>query len=327
MEGVTDFPMRALMTESRAFSFCVTEFLRVTQHVPPQKTFREFIQELDHDSKTDSGTPVVLQLLGGDAQCVAETAAQGIRLGACGIDINFGCPAPTVNRNDGGATLLKYPSRIREIVQAVRKMVPLEFPVSAKLRLGWENEEDILINAEMAASGGASWIAIHARTRMQGYRPPVAWRWIKEVRARFPEIPVISNGDIWTLEDFERCRDISQSEQIMLGRGALADPFLPIQVAKQLGLLTDHSKTPELPLQIGPSLEEWRPWLERFIAVSLPHTRHSSYLVKRIKQWIQFARMRQEIPWFEQLKTLQTLSEVQMFLAHTPPMKDLESTV
>ena len=108
--------------------------------------------------------------------------------GALGIDINFGCPAPTVNSHDGGATLLKYPHRIREIVRAVRDAVPSDLPVSAKLRLGWESIDDIYENARMAADGGASWITIHARTRAQGYQPPVYWRPYRR-RPRKPEHP------------------------------------------------------------------------------------------------------------------------------------------
>src|SRR5262249_40055538 len=137
MEGVTDAPMRALLSERGGFTYCVSEFLRVSRDVPPARVFHEFLPELRSGCRTPSGLPVHLQLLGGDSEKMAQSALLACQLGAGAIDINFGCPAPTVNRHDGGATLLKYPDRIREIVGAIRKAVPAEIPVSAKLRLGW----------------------------------------------------------------------------------------------------------------------------------------------------------------------------------------------
>ena len=106
---------------------------------------------------------------------MAESALVACRAGAKAIDVNFGCPAPTVNRHDGGATLLKHPRRIREIIAAIRAALPPDIPVSAKLRLGWDSLEAIDENADMAAEGGAAWITIHGRTRIQGYRPPAYW--------------------------------------------------------------------------------------------------------------------------------------------------------
>src|SRR3954468_12047616 len=102
MEGVTDAPMRELMTERGGFAFCVSEFLRVSQDVPPAKVFRRHIPELERPGcLTPSGVPVQVQLLGGDPELMAAAAEVAIAAGARAIDINFGCPAPTVNRHDG----------------------------------------------------------------------------------------------------------------------------------------------------------------------------------------------------------------------------------
>src|SRR5262245_15914446 len=120
MEGVTDAPMRAVQGSAGAFTFAVTEFLRVTQLVPPRRIFLDHMPELTDGCRTLTGLPVQLQLLGGDATRMAESAARAHELGATAIDINFGCPAKTVNRHDGGAALLRYPKRIREIVSAIR---------------------------------------------------------------------------------------------------------------------------------------------------------------------------------------------------------------
>jgi tRNA-dihydrouridine synthase C len=176
-----------------------------------------------------------VQLLGGDPERMALSAQVAVDCGARGIDINFGCPAPTVNRHDGGATLLKHPSRIREVVKAIRDALPPSIPVSAKLRLGWDNIDAIHENADMAAEGGANWLTIHARTRVQGYQPPVYWQPIGIVRERLG-IPVIANGDIWTVDDLRRCREETGCIHYMLGRGSLADPYLSHAAARELGI-------------------------------------------------------------------------------------------
>ena len=176
-----------------------------------------------------------VQILGGDAGRMAEAAVAACAAGARAIDINFGCPAPTVNRHDGGATLLKHPKRIREIVGAVRAALPPEVPVSAKLRLGWDSQDPIHENAAMAAEGGAAWLTIHGRTRAAGYRPPAYWGPIGLVRERLG-IPVVANGDIWSVAEFRRCREETGCSHFMLGRGALADPRLSHQIARELGI-------------------------------------------------------------------------------------------
>ncbi len=132
MEGVTDAPMRAVQGELGAFTHAVSEFLRISQVVPPRSLFYRHIPELRNGAMTPNGLPVQVQLLGGDAGRMAASAAVAVEAGATAIDINFGCPARTVNRHDGGATLLQFPGRIREIVRSVRAAVPSEVPVWSK---------------------------------------------------------------------------------------------------------------------------------------------------------------------------------------------------
>ena len=154
MEGVTDAPFRALAGEWGGFAYAVTEFLRVSQAVPTRGAILRHAPELAHGGVTATGLPVQLQLLGGDPERLAATAANAVSAGATAIDLNFGCPAKTVNRHDGGATLLKTPGRVRAVVRAVRDAVPAHLPVSAKLRLGWDSAEPLAVNAAMAAEGG-----------------------------------------------------------------------------------------------------------------------------------------------------------------------------
>jgi tRNA-dihydrouridine synthase C len=233
-----------------------------------------------------------------------------VELGAQAIDINFGCPAPTVNRHDGGATLLKYPTRIRAIVGAVRAALPKEIPVSAKLRLGWDSLDAIHENAAMAAEGGAAWLAIHGRTRVAGYAPPAYWKPIGEVKRRLG-LPVIANGDIWTIEDFRRCREESDCEHFMLGRGALADPFLPLNIAGELGIAfrapTDFSPGTSFPRERA----SWSGLFGRFAAATGERPHRSQMLARRCKQWLKMAAMHRPVDWFDDIKVLQTFEEIQ----------------
>jgi tRNA-dihydrouridine synthase C len=305
MEGVTDAPMRALLSERGGFSFCVTEFLRVSQDVLPAKVFRANVPEiLRAGCTTPSGGPVSVQLLGGDPEKLARTALVAVRAGARAIDLNFGCPAPTVNRHDGGATLLKHPTRIRAIVETVRKALPAEIPLSAKLRLGWDTQDPIHENSDMAAQGGAAWITIHARTKMQGYQPPAYWGPIGEVNRRLA-IPVVANGDIWTIEDFRRCREETGCEHFMLGRSALADPWLPGRIASELGIRASGGAVVDSSM-----LKEWVPLFERFAELSLPFTAGSAYTARRIKQWLRMASQRGSRAWLDLVKQAETTEEI-----------------
>lgn len=304
MEGVTDAPMRAVQGAAGVFTYAVTEFLRVTQHVPPKHVFADHMPELSTGCRTPTGLLVQLQLLGGDAARMAETAARAHELGATAIDINFGCPARTVNRHDGGAALLRFPNRVREIVAAIRAALPAAVPVSAKLRLGWDTIDAIDENAAMAAEGGASWIAIHGRTRVAGYAPPIFWAPIGRVRERL-KLPVIANGDIWTLSDFRRCREETGCIHYMLGRGAIGDPRLARRVAAELGLLPPVPEGhPTQPFDWLPPLRSLVEWSERF------EETQSQKMVSRLKQWLKTAATVGTFSRFDAIKRASTVEEL-----------------
>jgi tRNA-dihydrouridine synthase C len=316
MEGVTDSPMRAFLSELGGFRFCVTEFVRVSQWVPGVRVFQKRIPELCDGARTPAGLPVQVQLLGGDPELLAEAALIALEAGACAIDLNFGCPARTVNRHDGGASLLQHPERIRAIVAGVRAAVPPSIPVSAKLRLGWDDMCAIHTNAERAAEGGAAWITIHARTKSQGYRPPAYWGPLRDVRRRLG-IPVVANGEIWTIDDMRRCRDETGCEHFMLGRGALADPTLARQAAAALGGEDRASRIedrgpPELP-------NEWLPFLRRFAAINTEAGRPPFATLARIKQWLNLANHAGQLAWFEGLKRVTELDEFLNRIADVVP--------
>ncbi len=233
MDGVTCAVYRALLTGlhggASGISLCVSEFVRVTRDPVPAAVLRRDVPELLADGRTPSGVPVHVQLLGGDAAPIAATARTAASLGALGVDINFGCPAKTVNNHDGGATLLKYPHRLTEIVARTRDAVPPDVPVTAKMRVGWDHAEGIAELAAAAAAGGAAWITIHARTRTQQYHPPVVWSALAHAAAAV-RVPVVANGDLRSAADMHACAGDSQCEAFMIGRGAMAWPAMFAQV-------------------------------------------------------------------------------------------------
>lgn len=234
MEGLTDVYMRAVLTAISPYDWCVSEFLRVTDHLYAPAVFLRHCPELADGGKTPAGTPVHLQLLGSDPAAMADNAARAAALGAPAIDINFGCPAKTVNRSGGGASLLADAEQLYRIVSAVRQAVPRQTPVSAKMRLGLEDKAALLDNAAAIHQGGADWLTIHARTKAQGYRPPVDWGAIASVRERYPQWRLIANGDIDSVAAAQACMAVTGCRDLMIGRAAVREPDLVARI-KQPG--------------------------------------------------------------------------------------------
>ena len=233
MEGLTDPLMRQILTQiasdlGRPYDWSVSEFIRITQHVLPAHVFYKYVPELHHDAKTSSGTPIHVQLLGSEAQLMAENAAYAAELGAPAIDINFGCPAKTVNSHRGGSVLLDEPEVMYDIISAVRGAVPDHIPVSAKIRLGYTDTSRMDDIRGAIASSGADWLTIHARTKTQGYKPPAYWDKIQNFNTL--SIPVIANGEIWNVEQAQNCMEQAATQHLMLGRGAVTRPDLVAQV-------------------------------------------------------------------------------------------------
>jgi tRNA-dihydrouridine synthase C len=225
MEGLLDFVLRDVLTRVGGVDRCVSEFIRVTGTLLPDKVFLRYLPELRNGGRTLAGVPVRAQLLGSDPVSMAENAARLAALGPEGIDLNFGCPAKVVNRHGGGAALLQEPERIAAVVAAVRGAVPAHLPVSAKMRLGFNDTGLMRECAQAMQAGGAAELVVHARTKADGYRPPAYWEHIPTIRAAV-RIPVVANGEIWTVADALRCREVSGCDALMLGRGMVADPGL-----------------------------------------------------------------------------------------------------
>ena len=302
MEGVVDNIVRDLLTQIGGYDHCVTEFIRVTKHLLPPKVFYQSCPELLHGGRTPSGVPVYIQLLGGDPQILADNAAVAEGLGATGIDLNFGCPAKTVNRHDGGAVLLKNPHRLFDIITSVKKAVSL--PVTAKVRLGFENKNLSQEIATAVDEAGANQLTIHARTKVEGYRPPAHWEFIALMKESV-QIPIVANGDIWTLQDYINCRKITKCEDVALGRTAMTNPFLAKQIKHFLTHGEDFKET------TSPFEELRNRWLPLFLKKSCQQ-KGDLYALNRLKQWLRFLKRNHKAAddLFEIIKTQKNLQEV-----------------
>jgi tRNA-dihydrouridine synthase C len=225
MEGLADAHMRAVLTGIGGYDRCVTEFVRVSSIPVSAKRLLALCPELATGARTPAGTPVRVQLLGSDPVLMAESAAIVAAHGSFGVDLNFGCPAPSVNRHRGGAALLDEPELLRDIAAAVRAAVPGGFVVSAKMRLGINDADRAIECAQALAAGGVEELVVHARTKVDAYRAPARWEWLGRIREQVA-VPVIANGDVCSLADWRTCREISGCSAVMIGRGAVTDPFL-----------------------------------------------------------------------------------------------------
>jgi len=297
MEGVVDIFMRDILTRIGGFDLCVSEFVRVSQNVYPASTFYKYCPELLTGGRTAAGVPVHVQLMGGDPTLLAENAEFVASLGVLGIDLNFGCPAKTVNRRDAGATLLQWPERLHDIVAAVRKAVPDTIPVSAKIRLGFADKTLSLENAQAIESAGASKLTVHARTKLEGYRAPAHWEYLAPIREAL-KIPVVANGEIWTKEDFEDCKNISGCEHFMVGRGAIARPSLGLEIA---GVEAQKFSWKKMLLL----LLEYRTLIEEMEGTSLRQA-------GRLKQWIKLIGRTYEESneFFARIRRIQSPDEI-----------------
>lgn len=285
MEGLLDFVLRDMLTRVGGVDRCVSEFIRITQTLLPEKAFLRVMPELSHGGLTPAGVPVRAQLLGSDPVCLAENAARLAALGPHGIDLNFGCPAKVVNRHGGGAALLDDPELLTRIASAVRRAVPAHVPVSAKMRLGYLDDSRAVECAQALALGGVSELVVHARTKADAYRPPAYWERVNDIRLAVA-IPVVANGEIWTVEDARRCRQASGCDSLMLGRGMVVDPGLALAILEDRGA---GSALPGLEPRI--SWQDLKPLLGQFWVLVCSRLERKQQ-AGRLKQWLNFLRRR-----------------------------------
>lgn len=283
MEGVIDAGMRELLCAGGDYQRCVTEFLRVTDLELPAHVFRRFCPELGAGGHTADGTPVYVQLLGSNPRALATNARRAVDLGAPGIDLNFGCPAKTVNRRQGGSVLLREPQGLTPIISAVRDASPSDIPVTVKIRLGYDSADQLEEIAHAVRAAGADELAIHARTKFDGYRPPAHWPIVAAVADAHTRI----NGEIWSVSDAHEAQRQSGCTALMIGRGALAAPDLAARIAAK-------SDSALQPWEAVVDLVE-----KRFVDGDCNTTRHTG---NRTKQWL--AYLKRHYPGAQELFSL-----------------------
>jgi tRNA-dihydrouridine synthase len=220
MEGVTEPCFRDLVlarNPADALGGAFTEFVRISVSAIPSAVVRR------HLGPSRFTQPVGVQLMGNDLERLAETARNAVDAGAPLVDLNFGCPAKRAVGGCAGSALLRDPARVERIVAAVARAVRV--PVTAKLRAGFDDASRVEELARAVENGGAALLTLHCRTRAEGYCDEVDWTRIERAVCAV-SIPVCGNGGIASHGELGRMRRETGARFAMVGRGALADPWI-----------------------------------------------------------------------------------------------------
>ena len=217
LSGVTDLVFRRLVRRYAPDSMLYTEMVHASGLCHARELPK--IMEVDPNEK-----PISIQLFDCRPDFLAEAAQKAVAEGADTVDINMGCPVNKITKKGGGSSLLRQPEIAEAIVQTVAQAVPV--PVTVKTRIGWNDQEiNILEFAQRMEDAGAKMLTLHGRTRAQGYNGAARWEWIGRVK-EILSIPVIANGDIFSVEAAVKCLEETGADGVMCSRGTLGYPFL-----------------------------------------------------------------------------------------------------
>lgn len=241
MAGFTDKAFRQLCKEHGA-DVMVTEFVMANRFLD-QRSELEAWKTVDF---TPAQRPMGVQIFGGEPEKMAEAARRIVdRLRPDFMDINYGCPAPKVVNNRCGSSLLRDLPLLQKVAKAVVDAVGRECPVTAKIRMGWDESSIVAPEAaKLLEAVGIEAVTVHGRTKEQGYRGRANWDVIHEV-ADSVKIPVIGNGSIETIDDVENIRAVGKVRGLMIGRAALGYPWIFNQI--KTCLKTGHMPPPPEP--------------------------------------------------------------------------------
>lgn len=239
LSGVTDLVFRRLVRRYAPESMMYTEMVNATglhyvKELPK-------IMEVDRNEK-----PISIQLFDCRPDFLAEAAVKAVQEGADTVDINMGCPVNKITKNGGGSSLLRQPEVAEAILREVVKAV--DVPVTVKTRIGWNDKEIIILDfAKRMQDAGAQMITVHGRTRAQGYNGSARWDWIARVKEVL-SIPVIANGDIFSVEAAVKCLEETGADGVMCSRGTLGYPFLVGEI--DYFFKTGEKLSPPTPIQL-----------------------------------------------------------------------------
>jgi tRNA-dihydrouridine synthase B len=217
LSGVTDLVFRQLVRRHAPDSMMYTEMVNATG--------LHYVRQLPKLMEVDPNErPISIQLFDCRPDFLAEAAQMAVEEGADTVDINMGCPVNKITKNGGGSSLLREPEVAEAIIRSVVAAVPV--PVTVKTRIGWNDQEiNILDFARRMEAAGAKMITVHGRTRSQGFNGTARWDWIRRVKEVLT-IPVIANGDIFSLESAVKCLEETGADGVMCSRGTMGYPFL-----------------------------------------------------------------------------------------------------
>lgn len=216
MDGYSDWPFRSLCRElGSAMSY--TEFVKVEKILSRSKepAKRLYFKEVER--------PITFQIYGDDPDLILKAALKVQELNPDIIDINMGCPAKSIAERGAGVGMMPTPIKIARTFKKLTSA--LRVPVTGKIRLGWDKNKNYKLIARVVEENGGSLIAIHGRTKEQRYSGNADWDAIAEVKS-LVKIPVIGSGDVKTAADIERMKQHTHCDAVMIGRGALANPWI-----------------------------------------------------------------------------------------------------
>jgi tRNA-dihydrouridine synthase C len=282
MEGVGDAPFRQAIARVGGMDEAVTEFISV-----PCNAHVKSLAKVYHSAEL-TPIPLAAQIMGSDPELMAAMAVELTKRGAPRIDINCGCPSNTVTGRGAGSSLLKAPNFLYEVAKTVVKAVSV--PVTIKMRSGYEDTSLFQENVLAAEASGVSFITLHPRTKIEGYKPPARWELIA-IAKELVKIPVVGNGDITKIQDALNILSDTKCDALMIGRGAIMNPFLFLQIRAHFAKKNHET-----------SWEMVEKYLRHYF-ISLPEKMVEKTKINKLKQLIGFL-CQSRLSWIEQRKPL-----------------------